>query len=773
MKFSDGCWLNRKGIMTYGPAEVNRVMESEKEVKLIVPCKKIQHRGDTLQGPVLEYRFSSPMDDIIKIRITHFKGLIDRGPHFDLAQDKPRQLSVKEDGDTLTMGSGKLKVRINKQDWQMDFFRDDKYLTGSGSRDSAYILENETKPYIREKLKLSVGENIYGLGERFTAFVKNGQTVDIWNKDGGTGTEQSYKNIPFYLSNRGYGVFVNHTENVSYEIASEMVSRAQFSLSGEYLEYYIIGGESLKSVLTNYTALSGRSALPPAWSFGLWLTTSFTTNYDEKTVTSFIEGMRERDIPLDVFHFDCFWMKEFNWCDFEWDNRVFPEPEKMVRRLKGRGLHLSIWINPYVGQASPLFDEGAMGGYFIRKENGDVWQWDLWQPGMAIVDFTNPQACEWYKSKITPLLKMGIDSLKTDFGERIPVEGVVYHDDSDPQKMHNYYTYLYNKTVYEAVEEIHGENKAVLFARSATVGCQKFPIHWGGDSTSDYESMAESLRGGLSLGLCGFSFWSHDMGGFESTSSADVYKRWAAFGLLSSHSRLHGSSSYRVPWLYDKEAVDVVRYFARLKNALMPYIYSQAVDSAHLGLPLMRAMLLEFEDDPLAGSLDRQYMLGSSLLVAPIFNDENRGEFYLPAGTWTHLLSGEERMGGKFYKESYDYLSLPLFVRSGTILPFCEEAKGAEYDFTKNVVYRLWKPEEGEKREFTHYTADNSKVAHISMEGNDQKIKLTWDSQTRMKFTFENFTVMTDSPLVREGKYLEVDSLAGKMELNIQKQLPR
>ena len=297
----------------------------------------------------------------------------------------------------------------------------------------------------------------------------------------------------------------------------------------------------------------------------MWLTTSFTTDYDERTVTGFIEGMKQRQLPLHVFHFDCFWMKGHHWCNFKWDEDVFPDPAGMLARLKDQGLRICVWINPYIAERSHLFDEGLEHGYLLRRPNGDVFQRPKWQAGMGYVDFTNSAATEWYQSKLRDLTQMGVDCFKTDFGEEIPLD-VVYHDASDPALMHQYYTYLYNKAVFEVLEQERGKGEACLFARSATATCQQFPVHWGGDCYGNYESMAESLRGGLSLTLSGFGYWSHDIGGFESKASPGVYKRWIAFGLLSSHSRLHGSTSYRVPWLYDEEAVDVLRHFTHLKQ---------------------------------------------------------------------------------------------------------------------------------------------------------------------------------------------------------------
>jgi len=313
---------------------------------------------------------------------------------------------------------------------------------------------------------------------------------------------------------------------------------------------------------------------------------------------------------------------------------------------------------------------------------------------MALVDFTNPAACRWFSDKLKALLDIGVDCFKTDFGERIPTE-VVYHDGSDPVRMHNYYTQLYNKTVFDLLQTERGPNEAVLFARSATAGGQQFPVHWGGDCTATFESMAESLRGGLSLSLSGFGFWSHDIGGFELTAPADVYKRWCAFGLLSSHSRLHGSGSYRVPWLFDEEAADVLRHFTKQKCRLMPYLYGAAQEAHTSGVPTLRAMLLEFPDDLACDTLDRQYMLGDALLVAPVFRHDNVVDYYLPNGRWTHYLTGEVREGGRWQRESYDFLSLPLWVRPNAIIPVGSNENRPDYDFAAGVTFHLFELDEG------------------------------------------------------------------------------
>ena len=453
----------------------------------------------------------------------------------------------------------------------------------------------------------------------------------------------------------------------------------------------------MKDVIRTYTDLTGKPALAPGWSFGLWLTTSFTTNYDEETTSTFINGMEERNLPLEVFHFDCYWMKEFHWCDFEWDDRVFPDVKGMLKRYKEKGLKICVWINPYIAQGTGFFREGLEKGYLLKRADGrGIKQVDNWQPGMGLVDFTNPEATNWYIAKLKTLLDMGVDCFKTDFGERIPVD-VEYFDGSDPWCMHNYYTQLYNKAVFDLLTRERGEGEAVLFARSATVGGQQFPVHWGGDCSASYASMAESLRGGLSFTMSGFSFWSHDIGGFELTASPDVYKRWLQFGLLSTHSRLHGSKSYRVPWLFDEEAVDVCRKFTKLKISLMPYIYQMAVNSHETGIPAMRSMVMEFEQDPAVRYLDMQYMLGDSILVAPVFSEDGAVEYYLPEGTWTHLLSGERRVGGKWYKDTYDFMSLPVYVRENTLLAIGANEKTADYDYTDGVQIQVYEVQDGKE----------------------------------------------------------------------------
>ncbi|HEY3283642.1 MAG TPA: alpha-xylosidase, partial [Armatimonadota bacterium] len=464
MKFTDGNWLVRQGVRVKYPAEAYEIEAGSGQLTVLAPTRPIRHRGDTLDGAVLTVRLSSPMPDVLRVRLSHWEGGGDPGPHFEVAPDTNDGVVAEADESEGRLISGRLSARVRRGgEWGIDFEAEGRSLTRSPARGMGYAQVEGEGAYLHEQLALGVGELVYGLGERFTAFAKNGQVVDLWNRDGGTGSDQAYKNVPFYLTNRGYGVFVSHPERVSFEVASEKVSRVQFSVPGESLDYYVIYGPTPAEVLKKYTALTGRPALPPAWSFGLWLTTSFTTSYDEGTVTGILEEMKRRELPLHVFHFDCFWMREFQWCDFRWDPRAFRDPAAMLARLRERGLRVCVWVNPYIAQRSRLFDEGKRCGYLLRKPNGGVWQTDQWQPGMGIVDFTNPDARRWYAGALKGLLDAGVDCFKTDFGERIPTN-VAWWDGSSPEGMHNYYSYLYNQTVFEVLEEVRGKGEAAVFA---------------------------------------------------------------------------------------------------------------------------------------------------------------------------------------------------------------------------------------------------------------------------------------------------------------------
>ncbi len=747
MKFSDGLWLNQRGYEVSYAGQAYEIKMTKNAIHVFATSQVIYNRGMTLGGVTFDIVYTAVAPDVIRVQITHHKGYLKNQPAFDLNMPSDYTPTFAEDENAVSMTAGGTTVTVQKgmNGWKVTFSRGGKVLTSSGSRSTTYVQENafhrnarlavqeddaffnppqdSRSTYVGEQLSLDVGECVYGFGEKFTPFVKNGQTVETWNSDGGTCSDQSYKSIPFYISSNKYGVLVNSADKVSFEVASDTINKVSFIVPGETLDYFFFGGEDLHAVIKNYTDLTGKPALPPAKTFGLWLSTSFTTTYDEETVTSFIDGMAQRHIPLQMFHFDCFWMRGFHWTDFEWDLDQFPDPKAMISRLKERGLGICCWINPYISQESSLFDEGVENDYFVLNPDGSVFQTDLWQPGMAIVDFTNPAAAQWFAGGVRKLCDMGVTAIKTDFGERIPTKAV-YYNGADPIAMHNYYTYLYNKTVFETLEDYYGKGKAVLFARSATVGGQKFPVHWGGDCSAEYTSMAETLRGGLSLCSSGFGYFSHDISGFEATATPDLYKRWCAFGLMSSHSRLHGSTSYRVPWNFDEESCDVLRFFTRLKGELMPYIFASAVQTSTVGIPMMRPMVMDYPDDVACRYLDEQYMFGDNLLCAPVMREDGVATFYVPEGEWYDIITHETYTGGRYYSRQCSYFEMPILARPNSIIAHGDFVDQFEYDYLKNADFVIYHLDDGATASATVYDTEAREVMTLTAKRTGQTIAL-------------------------------------------------
>ncbi|VUC19999.1 unnamed protein product [Clonostachys rosea] len=774
VRLRDGMWLPAEGVQTEYAEEVYQItpLEDQQSISLLCPVKKILSRGWTLNQPTITLDIKAEFDGVISLESTHWAGAQNKGPHYEVYPDgKPSspqaQIVTNEKGTSLTSGSLSATVNPGPHKFEIQFASSDgtKQLTKLGGRSVGFAYTpapsnpmqlgdmRNFQHYMFYQTNLSVGESVHGLGERFGAWNKVGQAVSLWNADGGTSSEQAYKNVSFWMSNRGYGVFIDNPGRVELEVGSERSCRVQTIVEGQRLKWYIIYGPTPKEVLKKYSILLGKPGKVPSWSFGLWLTTSFTTNYDEATVNSFLQGMKDRGSPVDVFHYDCFWMKAFTWTDFVFDSERFPDPQAQISRLKESGLckKVCVWINPYIAQHGAAFKHAAENGFLLKRKNGDVWQWDLWQAGMGLVDVTNPKAVEWYVSCLNSLFDKGVDALKTDFGERIPTLDVQWYDESvDPHKMHNYYAFLYNRVVYEALQKRYGNDEAVLFARAACAGTQRFPLQWGGDCESTPEALAESIRGGLSLGISGFSYWSCDIGGFEGYPPPWVYKRWVAMGLLCSHSRLHGSNSYRVPWTIDDDdqteegCSKTLAKWTSLKTRLMPYIYSQAIDSREDGLPVsLRSIALEFPDDPTAWYIDRQFMIGSQLLAAPIFEESGDVEFYLPSGKWTSFYTNEVRTGPGWFKEKHGFGTLPLYVRENTILVLGNrEVVGAVYDYGQNVEIALYQVTPGAKAKLVK--SDGTSIGELEI-GDDGKLKDTSALSGDVKVSSEGRDLQNDA----------------------------
>jgi alpha-D-xyloside xylohydrolase len=530
---------------------------------------------------------------------------------------------------------------------------------------------------------LSPGEKIFGTGESFTGLNKRGQRVDLWTRDAlGSQSEDMYKPIPFFLSSRGYGMFIHSSAAMSLDFGKEYDASSTLYIADDSLDLFFFFGEP-KEVLSEYTALTGRSPLPPLWSFGLWM--SRITYNSEAQAREVAQKLREHEIPCDVIHLDTGWFEEDWRCDYEFSKSRFDDPKKMIEDLRKEGFRICLWQLPYFTPSNPYFQELIDKGLMITDSEGNLPTED------AILDFSNPEAVEWYQEKIAGLLDMGVAAIKVDFGEGAPIYGR-YHSGKSGRTEHNLYPLRYNKAVADVTKGITGDS--IIWARSAWAGSQRYPLHWGGDAENTDSAMLASLRAGLSLGLCGFTFWSHDIGGFVKKSPESLYRRWMPFGMLTSHSRTHGAPP-KEPWEYSESFMNDFREAAKLKYRLMPYIYTQAYLSSQSGYPMMRTMFFEYPDDPTCWMIEDQYFFGTDLLVAPLFEEVEERIVYLPAGQWIDYQTGTIYEGGRWERIAAGAIPIVVLVRSGSIIPQVEPALSLDRIDWDTV-------------QFTKYSADGS-----------------------------------------------------------------
>lgn len=529
---------------------------------------------------------------------------------------------------------------------------------------------------INAAFTLSPGEKIYGCGESFTGLDKRGQKLVLWTDDAnGIQNQGMYKPIPFFMSSRGYGMFMHTSSTITCDFGNSFSGVNSLMIGDDELDLFIFLG-SPKEILNEYTSLTGKSPLPPLWSFGLWM--SRCTYNNEKQVRDIAARLREDKIPCDVLHLDTGWF-ETDWqCDYEFSKTRFTDPAKMISDLKDNGFHISLWQLPYFVPKNKLFPELVEKNLVVRDVKGNLPYED------AVLDFSNPATVQWYQDHLARLLQMGVGAIKVDFGEAAPENGI-YFDGRGGFYEHNLFPLRYNKAVADITKQVTGEH--IIWARSAWAGSQRYPIHWGGDAESTDDGMAAELRGGLSFGLSGFSFWSHDVGGFTANSvetmDKNLFARWLAFGMLSSHSRCHGEAP-KEPWNYGDEFMNQFRLEDELKYKLMPYVYAQAKDCSEHGLPMVRALFVEYPGDAGSWTVDDEYLFGSSILVAPLLHENQTGRaVYLPPGTWIDYQTGKDYAGGW---QTIDAGKIPeiILVRDGTLLPHIALAQStSQMDWSK------------------------------------------------------------------------------------------
>jgi alpha-D-xyloside xylohydrolase len=526
----------------------------------------------------------------------------------------------------------------------------------------------DDRPLAVECFSLRPREGVFGFGEQFTALDKVGQTVDLNMVEAmGTTTPRSYKNIPFFWTTGGWGAFLNHSARMTCWVGSRAAADLQVAVEDDFLDYYLFVGEP-KEILARYTDLTGKPHMPPRWSFGFWQSKISYQSAEE--ALEVVRNNRAHGIPTDVLHLDTAWFRE-NWrCDLEFDPERFPDPAAFMKEMAGLGAKVCLWQLPYIPEGCALFDELAEAGGFVKTASGGIYDVAIcYTPGFAgrvgCIDFTNPEAVRIYQKHLRRLFDLGARVIKADFGEQAPLDGV-YHDGTPGHRMHNLYPLLYNRFVAEATEAATGE--WIMWARSTWAGSQRYPLHWGGDSSANWHNLAPQIAGGLSLGLSGFPFWSMDIGGFFGTAADDLLVRWMQAGALFSHPRIHGTGD-RELWKRPPETLARCREALRLHYRLLPYLWATAIDCVETALPVSRALVLEFPDDPTTRGVADQWLVGDALLFAPILDESGRRKVYLPRGGWTDWASGERQEGPRWIDIESDLDALPLWLRDGEVVP--------------------------------------------------------------------------------------------------------
>ena len=644
------------------------------------------------QNPGLPFSLTFVTPRTVRVRVSTRSGIADDSGSLMLVGDPPRDSSWKVDAsDTaVTYTSAHGRVRLIKDPWHLEFYdaagrlvTRTQHLSDFGSFAQpvpfSFIRRvNDLSRNVAASFRLAPDEKIFGCGESFTRFDKRGQKVIAYTRDAmGAQTSFMYKPIPFFLSSAGYGMFVHTSAPVTFDFGHAFDQSNVVYTGDEYLDLFVFLG-SPKEVLSEYTALTGRSPVPPLWSFGLWM--SRITYKSEDEVRDVAKKLREHRIPSDVIHLDTGWF-ETDWRNnYKFAPSRFRDPAGMIADLKDQGFRISLWQLPYFTSKNDIYAEAVKAGYVVRNDAGRLPFED------AILDFSNPKTVSWYQGVLSSLLKMGVGAIKVDFGEDAPLRGL-YASGRTGWYEHNLYPLRYNKAAADVTREVTGES--IIWARSAWAGSQRYPLHWGGDAENTDSAMAATLRAGLSFGLSGFSFWSHDAGGFVQRAPRELYRRWLAFGALTSHVRCHGAPP-REPWEYDQAFEDEFRRTIEMRYALMPYLYAQAKESSANGHPVLRSLFFEFPQDPTSWLIEDQYMLGSSLLVAPLFADTKDRHVYLPPGTWIDYQSGRPYEGARWHRIAPGAVPIVVLVKNGSAIPHIAVAQSTAAQNWNDVEVRVF-----------------------------------------------------------------------------------
>ncbi len=654
-----------------GPESVTRA-----ELTAVEP-NGVVLKAATTASTTLYAQVSAAGEGIIRVRLSSDPGARSRSARvLPLTRpDLTAVATITTTDNTVTITSGPLVAEITLDPWGIRFSSGGRTLleTEPGLVDisgrmrtlpfGCSIVDGEIVAY-HDSFALAADEVVAGTGERFLPLNLRGQRPVIWNFDAfGSEGDRAYKNVPFFQSSKGYGLVIDSGMPVELDFGASTQSALQIVVPDDLLDYYVLCGPTPSDVLDRYDRITSRPVCPPKWAFGSWISSGFFRD-NQEAVLERARTIREHGIPCDVLHLDTYWQRDGRWSEMRWDTEAWPDPTAMLEQVHAMGFRVCLWMNSYISIHSDRFHEAAQRGFLLTRADGSAYVADSWHgsfPACGIVDFTNPEATQWFQSLLRPLAEQGVDVFKTDFAEGVPADARAFNGMSGTE-LHNVYSLLFNDVVSAVTQEVHGH--AMVWARSSYLGGQRHAAQWGGDTMCTYPALATSMNGGLAHGLSGVPYWSHDTGGFSGRPSDDLFLQWSRFGALSPLLRFHGTTS-REPWRFPAVEAEVISAL-RLRYRLLPYIYSAAKASAVTGEPMMRAMMVDFPGDPLAWRAEHQYMFGPSLLVAPMITPDQRRDVYLPAGEWVDWWTGAVHIGPAMIHVATS--QVPLFARRGALI---------------------------------------------------------------------------------------------------------
>lgn len=639
-------------------------------------------------------------EGIIRLRVSGRNTLSPKTNRSEILSGLPEQTwSYRADEEDHVYSSSRGSIVFSKKPFRLEL-RD-----ASGNPVTGFVMQHNQQGLVNDKpvptsitrraedlrrmmsitLSMTPGEHFVGCGESFTKIDKRGQKLNMWSCDpkGVMGPEM-YKPVPFYISSCGYGLFVHNTAPSTFDFGSTYDGALNVFLDDEEADLFFFLGTP-REILDDYTNLTGKSPVPPLWSFGLWM--SRCSYYTQEEVLEVAEKMRQVQIPCDVIHIDTGWF-ETNWrCDFKFSPSRFPNAKQMLDSLHDQHYHASLWMLPYFNPNNSLYPFLVEKGYVVRNPDGGLPTEDV------VLDFSNADAVAWFKDTLKELFDMGVSAMKTDFGEGAPRNGL-YASGVSGKLEHNLYPVRYQKAIYDATQAATGDG--LIWARAGWAGSQRYPIHWGGDSESTNGGLAASIRGGISLGASGYTYWSHDIGGFCKTCPEDLYLRWLAFGMFSSHSRCHGQVP-KEPWTMSVEGQEIFRKIVEVRYQLMPYIYTQSVLASERGLPLLRGLFIDYPQDPLAWLIEDAYLFGDDMLVAPLVSESTERFVYLPEGEWTDYQTGKSYIGEKMHCVKATALPILIFVKNSAAIPQAPLAQSVEEIDWDAFYFRVFTEDEPQK----------------------------------------------------------------------------